>query len=771
MESLQPPRWVWWALLFFTGLVISCMTLAGLLGIGGNVVALLSPEGMLEKRGQSAQPQSQQIQPQNSGFDIISPFSCKWVTTKRQHTNRAGKVYLALDLIPEKVCDDWTLYAVVAGKVELVPASQDTKGYGNHIVLRGDVYTVLYAHMASFAVKNGDEVAQGTPLGQVGNTGNVIGDPSKGEGIHLHTEVAKNGVAVDPYSILPQPTEAMATIYKQPGQGVLVQVPERSQPQTPGLVRGILQGLANLIEDTRELPAKIAGDNTRRDATVGDITVKVVDERTNKEPLDPAPDARLIAQKAADEIPDFEGDLVIAIVDRICDPGWGCFAGQMVDTHRIELDPQHQDLVRDGLDRVLAHELGHVKDILENRQGLVHALSEEDWVQGEIMAEEYVAVFAGVTTSDESVADLLEVGDELIVLVFTQPGDIGTNVLRPQIERLRFLYPWVEFQYIDATTGDGRKLAEQYFVSETPTTVLTRGGKDVWTWVGSVEGLEEMLEFNRALGEVFMMAGKVPFTSESVFAGVYGALCAAKGSLGVLGKNLDYPQGSGQSAPACNAVGALEVADRWAQWVAEHDGRTVVRVLMPTVRESSSVMIDKIIAECGQRNEAGEHCYVMLDLQSASEFDSALQRWVTAANPQVGFVLDIEWFGGRVAISSVNRMAEQYFQHRQNLGLRGLGLFGVWYFNPATVLSDEPVTREWERDADLQANYASGIVVPIMDGIGSASAKLASYNRMMQIFQAAHGGMMGFTWRWGFRYDSARPEDIFRPDQLFWTQQ
>lgn len=745
------------------------MILAGLLGVGGNVLALLSPEGMLEENG--SQP-TQAVLPQESGFETIAPFSCEWVVTKRQHINRSGQAYLALDLIPDpETCHDWTLYAVVAGKVELVPASQDTKGYGNHLILRGEEYTVLYAHMASFAVKNGDEVAQGAALGRMGNTGNVVGNPYKGEGIHLHTEVAKNGVAIDPFDVLPQPTEAMASLYKESGQGV-VQALERPQPQAPGLLQGILQGLANLIEDTRELPTRIVGGNTRRRATVGDTTVLVVDERTNKEPLDPAPDARLIAQKVAEEIPNYEGELTVALVDRICD-AMGCFAAQIAPglpkPRRIEIDPGHSEIARVGLDRILSHELGHVKDFTENRPGrTVFRLDEV--AAGEIIAEELSYAFVGVTTSGEGLADLLKVGDELVVLIFTQQ-DKGTEVLRPRIERLRFLYPWVDFQYIDATSSEGRKLAEHYLVSGTPTTVLTRGGKEVWTWVGSIEGLEEMLETNRALGQAFMLSGQVPFTSEAVFAGVYGALCSAKGSLGVLGTSNDYPSGSGQPAPACSANGAIEVADRWAEWVQQNDSRTVVRVLMPTLRESQSALIDKIIAECGQRNEVGEFCYVMLDLQSASEFDGALQRWVTAANPQVGFVLDIEWFGGKVAISSVNAMAKKYFQHRQSLGLNGLGIFGVWYFNPATVLADEPLTREWERDVDLQANYASGIVVPIMDGIGGASDKLASYNRMMQIFQASNGGMMGFTWRWGFRYDSARPEEIFHPEQLFWTQQ
>lgn len=68
--------------------------------------------------------------------------------------------------------------------------------YGNHVVIRhaGGVLTT-YSHLARFAVKEGDCIAQGHVIGQMGNTG-LSTEP------HLHFEVLKDGVYVDPAPLL-----------------------------------------------------------------------------------------------------------------------------------------------------------------------------------------------------------------------------------------------------------------------------------------------------------------------------------------------------------------------------------------------------------------------------------------------------------------------------------------------------------------------------------------------------------------------------------------
>jgi murein DD-endopeptidase MepM/ murein hydrolase activator NlpD len=49
----------------------------------------------------------------------------------------------------------------------------------------------MYCHLSRIDVQAGDEVAAGTPLGQVGSTGRVTGP-------HLHWGVAVNRALVDP---------------------------------------------------------------------------------------------------------------------------------------------------------------------------------------------------------------------------------------------------------------------------------------------------------------------------------------------------------------------------------------------------------------------------------------------------------------------------------------------------------------------------------------------------------------------------------------------
>lgn len=82
--------------------------------------------------------------------------------------------------------------AAMSGTVETVSSVGD---YGNHIkIVNGDVMT-LYAHCKTIYVKQGDEVAQGEQIGEVGATGNVTGP-------HLHFEIRKQNRYVDPDLIL-----------------------------------------------------------------------------------------------------------------------------------------------------------------------------------------------------------------------------------------------------------------------------------------------------------------------------------------------------------------------------------------------------------------------------------------------------------------------------------------------------------------------------------------------------------------------------------------
>ena len=69
-------------------------------------------------------------------------------------------------------------------------------GYGQHILLsHGEGLATLYAHLSEIYVKPGDRIARGQIIGRMGSTG-------RSTGTHLHFEVRKNGIIVNPLPFL-----------------------------------------------------------------------------------------------------------------------------------------------------------------------------------------------------------------------------------------------------------------------------------------------------------------------------------------------------------------------------------------------------------------------------------------------------------------------------------------------------------------------------------------------------------------------------------------
>ncbi len=80
---------------------------------------------------------------------------------------------------------------IFAGQMSGISAS-----YGKLIMIEHpNGYRSYYAHLSSFAVKEGDQVYQGQIIGKSGSTGNVTGP-------HLHFEIRKDGVTVNPLKLL-----------------------------------------------------------------------------------------------------------------------------------------------------------------------------------------------------------------------------------------------------------------------------------------------------------------------------------------------------------------------------------------------------------------------------------------------------------------------------------------------------------------------------------------------------------------------------------------
>lgn len=85
---------------------------------------------------------------------------------------------------------------VSTGAGVVVHAGWKSGGFGYAVIIdHGYGYQTLYAHMIDWDVRVGQEVVRGTRLGWVGSSGLSTGP-------HLHYEVHKNGVPVDPSTYL-----------------------------------------------------------------------------------------------------------------------------------------------------------------------------------------------------------------------------------------------------------------------------------------------------------------------------------------------------------------------------------------------------------------------------------------------------------------------------------------------------------------------------------------------------------------------------------------
>jgi murein DD-endopeptidase MepM/ murein hydrolase activator NlpD len=74
---------------------------------------------------------------------------------------------------------------------QVVHAGWNNQGYGNLVIVENGEYRTYYAHLSSIPVSVGETVQAGTTIGLSGNTGNSTGP-------HLHYEIRRNKVAINP---------------------------------------------------------------------------------------------------------------------------------------------------------------------------------------------------------------------------------------------------------------------------------------------------------------------------------------------------------------------------------------------------------------------------------------------------------------------------------------------------------------------------------------------------------------------------------------------
>ncbi len=114
----------------------------------------------------------------------------KVVVTAEFGVRRGGSRHQGIDLAAPAGTPVW---ATADGRV--VYAGKDGR-YGKTVVIdHGGGWKTRYAHLKKIETKKGKRVERGDVIGRVGKSGNA-------SGAHLHYEVLRNGVPVDPRGYL-----------------------------------------------------------------------------------------------------------------------------------------------------------------------------------------------------------------------------------------------------------------------------------------------------------------------------------------------------------------------------------------------------------------------------------------------------------------------------------------------------------------------------------------------------------------------------------------
>ena len=125
-------------------------------------------------------------------LEHLEPLSLTWPaegTVTDGFGMRWGRMHLGIDVGILSAPD---VRAAAAGTVIATGYLAGYEGYGNVVLVDvGEGYSVLYAHLAVAGVEAGQWVDRDEQLGTAGCTGSCTGT-------HLHLELRRDGVPVDP---------------------------------------------------------------------------------------------------------------------------------------------------------------------------------------------------------------------------------------------------------------------------------------------------------------------------------------------------------------------------------------------------------------------------------------------------------------------------------------------------------------------------------------------------------------------------------------------
>jgi len=155
------------------------------LAIGQNIVV---PDGV-KPQARQVSPRIRQLTP--DAGTIVASGNFVWPAAG-SITQRFVWYHKGID-IANKAAP--SVVAADSGTV-IVAGWPDGYGYGNRVLIdHGNGFTTMYAHLSRIFVVPGQTVARGAAIGQMGSTG-------RSTGIHLHFEVVKAGVYINPLNAL-----------------------------------------------------------------------------------------------------------------------------------------------------------------------------------------------------------------------------------------------------------------------------------------------------------------------------------------------------------------------------------------------------------------------------------------------------------------------------------------------------------------------------------------------------------------------------------------
>jgi hypothetical protein len=129
-------------------------------------------------------------------------ISGKYGIRERHPILKYTTLHTGIDIAANKGSE---VFATASGKI--IRRDYHFFGYGRFVEIdHGHNITTLYAHLSATHLFKGDSVRVGDLIGQVGSTGLSTGN-------HLHYEIRKNGISIDPFSLFSDNVENAEEIF------------------------------------------------------------------------------------------------------------------------------------------------------------------------------------------------------------------------------------------------------------------------------------------------------------------------------------------------------------------------------------------------------------------------------------------------------------------------------------------------------------------------------------------------------------------------------